>query len=416
MLLLSVFPVLFVLFPPAAGAGQQDPATPPPANATAEATPVADQPLAEYRQKLLELAFQAATAMPADPHIKDRSRAQGSVAEAWLQLDQPRRALACAERIDSWQRGLVYAQFALYCAQHGDAPEATHYLDLAREISERGEDWITQDWQKDRIRATSARAWLVLGQSERAAESAAGLVDSESGAVAAAQTRSAAAEDFERALQALDAAATTGNFDQLRNALEVCVQLVDRGYDDAERRTRTEDRMRDSWKRLPGEVRFDLMLELAGVALTHQDPKHALAWTVEAQQLLDSTTWTPEFQVPLMARVAAVRFRAGEPEPARKQADAALALYDAQKEHIVNIYRADALRPLAEAYQAMGDAAAARSVYRRAVDAGLENPNSRPRAEDLVATCCSMAVNGVEPDEALLARLNRICQALGDPW
>ena len=44
------------------------------------------------------------------------------------------------------------------------------------------------------------------------------------------------------------------------------------------------------------------------------------------------------------------------------------------------------------------------------------NPNSRPRADDVCATCISMAVHGIEPDAELRARLEQIVKELGAPW
>jgi hypothetical protein len=64
----------------------------------------------------------------------------------------------------------------------------------------------------------------------------------------------------------------------------------------------------------------------------------------------------------------------------------------------------------------MGDAKTAREVYARAIDDGVENPNARPRAEDLVATCCSLALQGVEPDAATWSRLRKIHEELREPW
>jgi hypothetical protein len=64
----------------------------------------------------------------------------------------------------------------------------------------------------------------------------------------------------------------------------------------------------------------------------------------------------------------------------------------------------------------MGDEAGALFVYRQAVEEGVENPNSRPRAEDLSATCCSMALHAVEPDAELWKRIRQISEQLGDPW
>ena len=83
---------------------------------------------------------------------------------------------------------------------------------------------------------------------------------------------------------------------------------------------------------------------------------------------------------------------------------------------IESLWRARTLRPLAEAYQSMGDGAMALALYKRVVADGAENPNARPRAEDLIATCCSMAVHGIQPDETLRARILEIERGLAPPW
>jgi hypothetical protein len=91
-------------------------------------------------------------------------------------------------------------------------------------------------------------------------------------------------------------------------------------------------------------------------------------------------------------------------------------MFEAEKALVYDVFRAAALRPIAEAYDEMGDEAAALDVYRRAVEEGARNPNSRPRAQDLVATTLSMAMRDVRPDEALRARMREIRDGLGDPW
>ena len=117
-----------------------------------------------------------------------------------------------------------------------------------------------------------------------------------------------------------------------------------------------------------------------------------------------------------MAQLAALRHRAGEKSQARVEVDAALAKFEAERQKIVNIDRAKTLRPIAEAYSSMSDASAALMVYKRALEEGVENPNSRPRAEDLAATLCSMALNRFEPDAQTWLRIVEICDGLGQPW
>ncbi len=390
-----------------AHAGSGSP-TMPPATASAVVPSISDAPLAAYKSELLDVAFKAASAFPVKPHLKNRSRAQETVVEASLALDQPRRALAYAEQIDNWLRGVAYAEFALYCARHGSASEVEHYLDLARQVSNHQDDESAQDWQRDRIRVTIARTYAQLGQRERAAESQEGVVDSEAGKVEAAT--------LDEQLRALDAAVATGNFDQVRNDLQVCAQFFDRVYADASSRSRVEEKIKGSWAKMPPQVRIELLMTMTGFALGHEDREEALALVNEARDLLDDAQWNPEDLVPLSARLAGLRYRAGDTEKARREADRAVAVFDTERDKIVDIFRAAALRPVAETYEAMGDAPAALAVYKRAVEAGVENPNSRPRADDLTATCCSMALHDVEPDPALKTRISSSAPLRRRPW
>ena len=74
------------------------------------------------------------------------------------------------------------------------------------------------------------------------------------------------------------------------------------------------------------------------------------------------------------------------------------------------------LRPVAEAWMALGDEAAARRTYVLALEEGAANPNARPRAQDLSATLASMARYDVRPDESMTRRIREIREGLGDPW
>jgi hypothetical protein len=273
-----------------------------------------------------------------------------------------------------------------------------------------------QDWQRDRIRATIAKTHLWLGQAQQAAPFEAGLVDSEAGAVASVKAMLLDASDFDRELQALGEALASANFEQVRNALETCARLFERFYQDEAKRLRAEEWIRTAWVKLPAQVRIEVLIELTGFALDHEDHGKALELVEETRGILEGSAWPPEDLLPLKARLAALRYRAGGREQARIEADAIHALYDAERDDIQDFLRAEALRPLAEAYQSMGDTAAALAIYRRVVEEGALNPNARPRAVDLAATCCSMALQGVEPDADLWARMLEIHGGLDHPW
>jgi tetratricopeptide (TPR) repeat protein len=385
-------------------------------SARVSAATASDQPLAAFRSDLVELAFRSASALPAKPHLRTRCRLQDDVVQTCLRLDVPRKALGYVEQIQDWRRGLGYADFAYYAASHGATEEIPHYLELAQKISEMGEEMITQDWQKERIRVAIAKTHAWLGHAKESVEFEAGIERAEMGKVDAVRALRGDPGAFDAMIDSLKVVLATRDLDLSRNALATGAQLFDRFYDDPARRLRAEGLIDSASDKLPVEVRFDHLTELAGIALQHKDPPTALKLVDEAQVLLDGVTWLPENYIPLASRLAALRFRSGAEKEGRAALDAALALYDEKRALIVDIYRGGALRPLAEAYEAMHDHAQALALYKRALDESVVNPNARPRVEDLVATCLSLAQNGVQPDAELSAKLEKVRAGLGAPW
>lgn len=387
------------------------------AKPAATARPFADATLATYRGDLLDHAFLAVSRMPTDPHVKNRSRAQESVVEASLELDLPARALRYADRIAGWRRGKCLADIAFYGAQHDQTADVPRLLAQALEVAQQesnGDD--AQDWQRDRVKVTVAKTQVWLGHADDAAKLQANTEVFESGKVEAVRAMLIDASAFEEEFKSLSGVLASGAFDPMKSALETCAQLFNRFYDDAEKRGRLEEKMKSSWTKLPSQIRIDLSMELAGFALHHDDKSKALALIDETRGLIDASKWAPNDHLPMIARLAELRFRAGDERTARAEVDAALARYDAERGPIVDIYRAGTLRPLAEACQTLGDRERALAVYKRCVEEGVVNPNSRPRADDYAATCCSMALRGVEPDAALWSRLVEVEGKLGDPW
>lgn len=372
---------------------------------------LSDIPLAIFQTELIDLAFETASKIPVDPHIKDRSRAQEAVVSTCIQLDQPQRAAGFINRIDNWRRGSCYADLAIYCVKKDLLEEAQHFLDLANEISDTAEDW-----RKDRIKVKIAQAHTLLGDHESAGQFDSNVAPSEQGKVALTKATVSNENSFDEQMRSLEALVDSENFDLQKNVLIAYAELFSRFYEDPSRRSQVEGEIRTSWERIPILIRIELLNRLAEGALDHSDLSKALALVNEAQVLVDDHQWPIERRIPLIAKLVGLRYRADDTARARSAADAAITRFDEERDTIVNIWRAGALRPLAEAYQAMGGHQAALAVYKKTIEEGVENPNSRPRAEDLSATCASMAVAGVEPDAALWARIREIHKALENPW
>jgi len=402
---------LVVTFPRPHGTGDADSSAD-----KGEPALVMDAPLATHRIELLAMAFEAVSDMPDFPHIKNRSRIQERVVEACLELDQPQRALKYLEQIANWRRGAALAAYVTYQAEHGATVDLAPLLERAEVSIAELEREESQAWRRDRIRAGIACALHALGRPTEAAAYEAGLDPAEAASLAPLRAANATLEDFEAHLAAADEIALGGNYDQIRNALATCAQLYDRFWDERELRDRAAAKIKACWSTLPLQIRIELLMELARMSLEHGDQDEALDFVVEARAFLDAARWLPEHHVPLASRLAALRHGCGETAEARAEIEAEQTLYADSRETIVDIYRADALLPLAEAWVSMGDDVQALATWRLALDEGAHNPNSRPQAEDLVALCLSMAREGVEPDEEFRERAQEILGSLGDPW
>ena len=135
----------------------------------------------------------------------------------------------------------------------------------------------------------------------------------------------------------------------------------------------------------------------------------------EAGTIAEARDWrvSMPYRYQYMARLAEARHKAGDTDTAKTKLDQALAYYDKHRERMSSVRYANALRPLAEAYHAIGAQAKARQVYGRAIEEGSINPNRRPVVLDLGQTCVSLALHNVKPDQALWQALRDVKAELG---
>ena len=381
----------------------------------AEPAPPADAPLATYRTDLLQRGFAAVSAMPTEPHRKNRARAQEAVVKACLQLDQVQLAEQFTRRIDDWRRGVCLADLAIHWLGKGQTALAVPLLAAADQVAEQaGND--PQAWRRDRVRARIGAAHLLLGDEKLARSYAAGAGAKDLVEFEATLARQSGPETFADQLAAVDAVVAAGQFDPICGALAICVELCDRYHADASRRDQLESRVLTAYAKLPPGVRLGLVLQLVASAVKHGDHAGAGRLLDRAEALLGTATFRAEDEIVELARMAAWRGKVGATERARKALVAATARYYESADRIVDIYRASVLRELAVAYARIGDPGESLRLFRATVEAGQQNPNSRPRAEDFAATCAAMAIEAIEPDATLLARLEQIQKGLGNPW
>ncbi len=362
-------------------------------------------PIEDFQVELLRLAFQAASALPADPHIKNRSRAQATVVDACLELGQAELSLGFLDRIRNWRSGLGMAQLALFCAQNGHVSAAQKYLEKAELVAEVVGLEDEQGWRAARIRTKIDEAWAALTRAGRH-----GL----DGDQERLETTDALPQPGEMA--DLDRVIETGEFEQAAGALEEYARLYGRVFADRELREQVEGKLRESWKVLPIERLIGLQSQLAETALENGDQVAALAWVDECRKHINGNDWLPEDLTRFQARAAALRCLAGDEAGARVELASSVANYEAKREKIYDVFRPDALIPVAEAYVQLFDFEQALKFYRLALAEVWSNPNSRPRAECLTRVCRSMALHGIQPDSKLWNELTSKVQSLKAPW
>ena len=389
--------------------------------ASAKTRPAASRPAASgpdlpeaaeigaYRTRLLDVAYRAASAYPIVPHIKNRSRAQEDVVNASIELGQPERALRYIEGIENWRRGAGFARLAGFCAERGHREVARRLIDRAKRIA--GARWL-ETWRKDRIRVEIARVQTLLGRDEQASGYGTGVVASEKGKLAIARIERAEKIDVAERLARIDELADSGELGPVKNALRAYVALYGRAYGNPEQRARIRKRIESSLDGLPYFLRVERFMDLAEKALGAGDPSTALALVDEAEATMDEAKWRLHRGIAYRARLAELRYRAGERDAGLAQLESQLTRYERNEGDIEDLHRASALRPIAEAFAAMDRPARSRKAYTMALGAGAINLNIRPRISDLVATCCSMALHGVEPTDEFWDRVNEIVEDL----
>lgn len=351
-----------------------------------------DVPTAEFQRTLLEIGFKTAAKIPTNPHIKDRSKAQAEVVDVCLKLGLPDQAFKYIRQIETWRGGNCYAKLALYQGKAGCLTAAKHTVALAEEVARNEEDW-----RKSRIETGVSRAKRLIERT--------GIGSSTS-----------SEEFFVSRLEDLKEVTIGGDYEGIKTALEAYTELHDEYYSDQEKRATLEEQMRSAAETMPVFLRIDLFMRLAESALKYVDPINGSRWVNEARSLYDQHDWPVEHQIPLAAKIIELRFRTGDTVEIGKAVDDLYDLYSEGRGQVVNIYRAETLRPIAETYQVIGERVKALAVYKRVLEEGMENLNSRPRAEDLSATCSSLALYGLEPDPELYTRIQEIHDGLQAPW
>ena len=374
-------------------------------------SPAAASSATTSRSSLLTTAFAVASSMPVDPHGRDRSRLQEAVARACLDSDMVDQAAELADQMQGWRRGHVIALCGQYFARRGQTDSARDCADRALLV-----DVGDTTWGKDVVVTEVAKIYVLLGDESRAYSLVAVGQPTERGQVETARTAQVPMDQMDGQADMFDQAIATGNFDLARGGIDGYLVWLDRVIDDAPRRARALTALSGAFPGLPLDLQVRYRVQLAEVLYSRGYKELAKTEVDCASALFKATVFLPEDTAPLGAVIAKARFRMGDADSARSELRALRAAYNAQSDLIVNLRRAASLRALAEGFLLLGDSDDAVESYKAALDAGAINPNARPRAEDLSATCVSMAMSGFQPSPEFMLRIDNLRAGLVDPW
>jgi hypothetical protein len=377
-----------------------------------------------FQLELLRIAFAAASKFPLDPHHKNRSRAQEVAVAAAFELDQPELAIELAAGIRDWRRGCAHADYAWVMATRGRRPEAEQHLKLALQVQQgEREDLNGQEWRGDMIALKMSRAYAALGDSEQAAAAAAAIdvatthaVDASWAQTAAERVRLLAPEHASKELAELDLGFPTMTLGQQGTALALMARLHERFFADAALRAELEQRLTVRYDKVMPSLRLDALATMVRTSVAHGERDGARALVAAARGIVTNHRWRAEDRLPQVARLCELQFLVGDADRAKVEAEQALGEWHREREQIIDIFRAESLRPLALAWHTMGEPDLARDLLAQVLEEGMENPNSRPRCDDLVDTLVAMAVRGIDPTASLWPRIREIVAGLGEPW
>jgi tetratricopeptide (TPR) repeat protein len=360
---------------------------------------------------MIDEAMTVASSLEARAHERVKSRLQREVAAVAIDLGMIEAALRYASVIQDWRRAEVTALVAQALARSGESDRAAL---LVREALEGSAG--TDGWMRERLLTEVAVALALLGEVDQARQFAGQVPQELTGRVEAALVPDTSLEDLDRQCAAFDAAIATKAFDVVRSGVDGYLAVWERVPEDGVRVARAERAIRQAAPGLPIDLQIELRIRLADRLLASGRRDDAAEELAQASEQFRTCDFTPDTIGRIARDLARAFLRLGQPGQARRVIQETFARYQADPEDVVDIDRADVLRPLAEALVDTGDHDQALHIWRLALEVGSLNPNARPRAEDLCLTCLSMVRSGVEPPEDLQSTIRSIRSGLKAPW
>ncbi len=368
--------------------------------------------------KTLEWGFRFATAIPAKPHIVDRSNSQYSVLNLYLEKQMPEKAATLADRIDDWHRCLFYADLAYYFAERDSIEKARHYLDQAGDCW-KGLEGFNAGWQKDRVSVQMAKS-RVLARLEGGTEAFDEKLPAESAASNTAFRLSRLdgnIDEFGNRIDQLAAMETSEYMEVKRDVAVAYISILKQlGKNATEAQcTSLQTHIYSIAGKLPRLLEHEILSRLSQTAFDTEHREMGKAVFAHALEQLRAQKRNPRYDVSSLSELARIWCHAGE-EPSRSasllnEADDLL-----KTSGLGDSDRIPALVSLALGYGICGNENGAWDNFHNALQTAASLVNARPRAMAITRICNGIAQWGAPLPDEMEKELTRLYGALGDPW
>jgi len=365
----------------------------PPKAATQTSVPTASPStsaatsIAPWRRTLLDQATQVASSVDDSikVHKKTKARLQREAVEAALSIGLTDLAIANAQTIDGPQRGEALALAGQTLARAGDRDRAKTLLAKALDIGSK-EEGVS----RERVLTEVAVGFALAGEIDEARKVSATLPTEYTGRVEVELIAVLPANQLDAQCDAFDHAITTQNLDVARSGIDGYIMVMKRSANDPNRLDRAARALRAALPNLAGGLQIESRIAFADALEANGQRDVAMQELQAAEKVFHDGGFAQDELGTLARDLARAKARLGDQAGARSMLQRLLTSYEKAPGKIVDIDRADFLRPIAEGLNDVGDRDDAMHAWALALDAGSLNPNAKPRAEDLTKTCLSM--------------------------
>jgi hypothetical protein len=395
-------------------------------------TAMASSGLSSEQAEVVAKTAEAVLQLPDKPHERNRNRELGHLVELMVSMNELDRAEEYQKRITNWRAEQLKAKIALAYHQRGDQKQAEVLISEVATIAETIIGWKAgtiaatgkhknyfdrfEDFRLDRIKVALTEYFWATGDKEAAAKWSENVLPSEKSEFVRKQAEALARKDYEASL-AINLRLIKGDtFEGKKAAIDGLTLLYGIHFGDKKKRDDLEELIDEYSISMPVMYRIEWLHSMSVSAFEHGDKALATKHYAEASLLISQGSFRPRMFFPLKAENIITGYRLEHTQEALESAELLYQEYEKVESKIYDIYRADVLCVIAEAFAFMGEKERAAKVYMNALDQAVINPNSRPRIEDLNVIVGSMIGFNVPLTKGLMGKIDVLIKSLGEPW